>query len=94
MAQNPQHSLSTSQLGYEALQCCLASNETDLDELLPQSASLLGGGGECKVFLTFAVQHVTYNTQLWPGGNKIYNGQQQAGFQKHLSSWSLQLYIN
>jgi hypothetical protein len=59
MAQNPQHSLSTSQLGYEALQCCLASNETDLDELLPQSASLLGGGGECKVFFTFALQNLT-----------------------------------
>jgi hypothetical protein len=40
----PAAPLSSSQVQYEALACCMASNVTELDEALPVSDSLLGGG--------------------------------------------------
>jgi hypothetical protein len=55
MALNPQHNLSTAQLGYEAVHCCLASNETALDELLllPDSAT-----AHCAVKLLIQMQQL------------------------------------
>lgn len=44
LANMPQTNLSSAQLQYETLCCCMASNETELDGFLPPSASMLGGG--------------------------------------------------
>ena len=63
LAAMPQVHLSLSQLQYEALHCCMASNETVLDGVLPTTASQLGGG-EYMEFLRLTMQLQMCNIQL------------------------------
>jgi hypothetical protein len=74
----PAAPLSSSQVQYEALACCMASNVTELDAALPVSDSLLGG--EYRVFLRQTVLLMMCNTLPLPGTSSSYNALQLGGW--------------
>jgi site-specific DNA-cytosine methylase len=61
----PTPTLAASQVQYEALACCLASNATALDDILPAPASLLGGGAHGLFQASSATEDIQHPAVAW-----------------------------